>query len=135
MSRKRFINFLIYALPPFIYAGLIFFLSLLPSERITFISGIKDYILHFIEYGFLAVLTIRFVNFYFNPGVKYYFLIFLVTMFYGLSDEWHQSFVAGRVPSVSDFAADTLGVIFGLGIYYAVMRYKQSGRGKRLPGV
>jgi VanZ family protein len=135
MSRKNSINFLFYALPPIIYAGLIFFLSSLPSERITFVSGIKDYILHFFEFGLLALLTIRFVNFYFDPGVRCYFLIFLATMLYGLSDEWHQSFVPGRVASVSDLLADTLGVIFGLGIYYAVIRYKERGRGKTLPGV
>lgn len=135
MSRKNSINFLFYALPPFIYAGLIFFLSSLPSERITFVSGIKDYILHFVEYGVLAVLTIRFVNFYFKPRAKHYFLILLVTSLYGLSDEWHQSFVPGRVASLSDLLADTLGVIFGLGIYYAVVRYKERSRGRNLSGV
>jgi len=32
---------------------------------------------------------------------------------YGLSDEWHQSFVPGRDVSLGDWGADTLGVVLG----------------------
>jgi len=33
---------------------------------------------------------------------------------FAASDEWHQSFVPGRDPSVWDFAADLLGIVVGL---------------------
>jgi VanZ family protein len=32
---------------------------------------------------------------------------------YGVLDEWHQSFVPGRVVSVADWAADIIGVVLG----------------------
>lgn len=32
---------------------------------------------------------------------------------YGAADEWHQSFVPGRVSSLGDWSADVLGVVLG----------------------
>ena len=32
---------------------------------------------------------------------------------YGLSDEWHQSFVPGRTPSFADLTADAIGITLG----------------------
>ena len=32
---------------------------------------------------------------------------------YGVFDEWHQSFVPGRVVSLADWAADIIGVVLG----------------------
>ena len=37
---------------------------------------------------------------------------------YGISDEWHQSFVAGRDASVFDWLADTAGAILLLSLLY-----------------
>ena len=37
---------------------------------------------------------------------------------YGMSDEWHQSFVPGRMSDVADWVADTVGVVLFLGLYY-----------------
>ncbi len=43
---------------------------------------------------------------------------------YGLSDEWHQSFVAGRESSALDWLADTLGGLCGgLACYWYTKRY------------
>jgi VanZ family protein len=39
-------------------------------------------------------------------------------MLYGLSDEWHQSFVPGRMPDVLDWLADTLGALLLSTGYY-----------------
>lgn len=35
---------------------------------------------------------------------------------YAVSDEWHQSFVPGRDPSLGDLAADTVGLLVGYGL-------------------
>lgn len=43
---------------------------------------------------------------------------------YALSDEWHQSFVPGREPSVADFGADLVGISLG----YALARLIASSR-------
>ena len=37
---------------------------------------------------------------------------------YGLSDEWHQSFIVGRESDSADWAADTLGSILAIGLLY-----------------
>lgn len=40
-------------------------------------------------------------------------LLILLGLLYGVSDEWHQSFVPGRTPSAGDLAADGVGVLAG----------------------
>ena len=40
---------------------------------------------------------------------------------YGLSDEWHQSFVAGREASAGDLATDALGVIVGYFLFSLIL--------------
>lgn len=48
-----------------------------------------------------------------------------VCFIYAAGDEWHQSFVAGRGPLVSDVRLDTLGGMMGTAIYilYHIIRY------------
>lgn len=41
---------------------------------------------------------------------------FGLTVAYALSDEWHQSFVPGRTPSLLDVGIDTLGAVGGLAL-------------------
>jgi VanZ family protein len=38
----------------------------------------------------------------------------LLCLLYGMSDEFHQSFVPDRTPSVLDVAADTIGACIGI---------------------
>jgi VanZ family protein len=38
----------------------------------------------------------------------------LLSMLYGLSDEWHQSFVPGRTPDILDIVADTFGATMAM---------------------
>ncbi|SHE23773.1 hypothetical protein BPUTEOMOX_1817 [methanotrophic endosymbiont of Bathymodiolus puteoserpentis (Logatchev)] len=42
----------------------------------------------------------------------------IFTSLYGASDEWHQSFVPGRMSDTQDWLADTLGGVLFLSIYY-----------------
>jgi len=46
-------------------------------------------------------------------------------MLYAASDEWHQSFVAGRVPELWDWTADAIGVGFALIIYIIYRKIKR----------
>ena len=43
-----------------------------------------------------------------------------VTAIYGLSDEFHQSFVPGRVSDVRDLVADVLGAVAGVVLVWAL---------------
>lgn len=108
-----------YLLPAFFYAALIFFLSSLPSSAVPNLGiSFGDLILHFCEYSvfgyFVALAVMR------SPG-KVNWKNFLIVMFigslYAASDEYHQSFVEGRVSEVSDFLADLTGVILGLVVF------------------
>ncbi len=115
-------KFFLFILPVILYAGLIFYLSSLPGKSVEFISSIKDYILHFIEYGGLGFLSIRALYAYRKPTIRRLFFLFLFLALFAVSDEWHQSLVPGRFATVSDVMADIVGVIAGMGIYYFYIR-------------
>ena len=99
------------------YAGFIFFLSAqtgLPG----FVSLVPDYAGHAMLYtglGFLLAnaLTNRGALTKMTRGAMAAGLASL----YGVSDEWHQSFVPGRTPEVSDWAADTFGAAAGVAVF------------------
>jgi VanZ family protein len=49
-------------------------------------------------------------------------LLLAVGYAYGALDEWHQSFVPGRTPSVADWVADVVGVTAGYWATTAILR-------------
>lgn len=49
-------------------------------------------------------------------------LSFVLASLYGVSDEFHQTFVPGRTASLGDIVADVVGAALGTGIAYAVYR-------------
>jgi VanZ family protein len=57
---------------------------------------------------------------------------FAFTLLFGMSDEWHQSFVPSRMADVWDFAADGLGALLGAGITCRYLRPRGS-RGSTFP--
>jgi VanZ family protein len=96
-----------------IYAGLIFLLSSfprLPEEFPLFIG--YDKLAHFIEYYFFGILICRWLLNKKNYLVRRHalFMTMLIGMCYGVSDEWHQSFIPGRVASIWDVLFDALGI-------------------------
>ena len=60
-------------------------------------------------------------------------LAFVLAVSYGLTDEFHQSFVPGRTPELRDLAADALGAAAGAllawawGIVLAVRARRHAG--------
>ncbi|WP_462410356.1 VanZ family protein [Neobacillus sp. Marseille-QA0830] len=73
---------------------------------------------HFLVFGFLAFLLFK------SLGVKRfsYFLAWLITFFYAMTDEYHQSFMPGRVSSFRDVLIDSFGAFIFLTITYLVNR-------------
>lgn len=68
-----------------------------------------------IGYGLLALSYFHWLRY----NKKYYWLAWLMTLLYALTDEFHQSFVAGRNASVFDVMVfDNLGAVFGLWLYF-----------------
>ena len=107
--------------------GIIFLLSAQPggSFSLPHIPGL-DKIFHFIIYAVLAVSVL-----FALPEAKYRqyprrisLLVVLFCILYGISDEFHQSFVPGRFASVVDLAADTAGAVAAV-----LLWWKTTGRG------
>jgi VanZ family protein len=86
----------------------IFGLSSMPGSAIP--GSVADYspIAHFAEYAVLAGLAMWALNVR-RVGIGMALALLLACSLYGVSDEFHQSFVPGRTPDVIDWATDTLG--------------------------
>jgi VanZ family protein len=102
-------------LPAALYAAVIFYLSsqahplaFLPPEVL-----LQDKLLHLLEYAALAALLVPGLRLA-GVSVRAALLAALVmASLYGLTDEFHQSFVPGRDADVLDWVADTTGGAIG----------------------
>ena len=48
-------------------------------------------------------------------------LTFVICVLYAITDEYHQTFVAGRSGELRDVVIDSLGALLGILIYYVIM--------------
>lgn len=62
----------------------------------------------------LGYLVARALAYYGRTGRVMLMPALLLCLLYGMSDEFHQSFVPDRTPSVLDVAADTVGACIGI---------------------
>lgn len=115
-------NFLNYWLPVILYCAFIFLLSHeggdIKLPPILFI----DKFIHISLYAVLGFLYARAHKWQWKNGVLPGVLIF--TFLYGASDEFHQSFVPNRNPSVHDLLADGIGGILGYLLFHFVYNNK-----------
>ena len=78
----------------------------------------QDKVVHAGAYFVMAVFTLR----AFRHSISSLPCLILASLvfcsLYGLFDEWHQSFVPGRMSDINDWLADTMGAIIFLGWYY-----------------
>ena len=78
---------------------------------------------HFSIYAILGINILGFVNTYKNFKFKSQIEITLFSGFlYAVSDEFHQMFSGGRTTSPKDVCIDTLGVLFGIGIFLLIKK-------------
>lgn len=108
----------------FLYCTLIFWLSdqtVLPTP--VFFPH-QDKFIHASAYFIMALLALRcFMHFISNPIILS-FSVILFCSFYGISDEWHQSFVKGRQADVFDWLADTTGAFLAVFFYTQLKRHR-----------
>ena len=102
--------------------GTIFFLSHQPGDTLDlpFFPG-ADKLVHMLAYGMLSATVI----FSFSPEVRgkrrglVLTAALLVPLLFGLSDEYHQSYVAGRSAEFLDLVADMAGgLVVGMAWYF-----------------
>ncbi|RUM39020.1 MAG: teicoplanin resistance protein VanZ [Desulfobulbus sp.] len=101
------------SLPMLLVMGIIFFLSQQSGTTLAIpqIYGL-DKCLHMLAYGTLAATVIYAVPahaFHNRNPWKTRMLILLFCVFYGMTDEFHQSFIPGRDVSFFDLLADAAG--------------------------
>lgn len=109
-----------YWVPPLLYMVIIFVISSmeqlpLPMPEFEWLTIDKLY--HFIEYAILGgLLTRAFVAAKpaIVPAQSVWYIAALLSILYGASDEWHQTFVPGRFATIADWVADVLGSIAGV---------------------
>jgi len=111
-------KFFVYWLPPLVWMGLIYFLSSFHKLQASPV-GWQDFVVrksaHFLEYAVLFILVNRGFVFTFNlPLKKRLLLALLITAFYTVTDEFHQTKVNGRTGRPFDIGVDSLGAIGGL---------------------
>lgn len=106
---KKFFNWILLIL----WMGVIFFLSSQPDLKSSFESQI-DFILrkiaHMTEFAVLTFLAWRTIG----DGAKskkYLIYAIIFSVIYALSDEYHQTFVQGRVGSPVDVLIDSMGMV------------------------
>ena len=72
---------------------------------------------HILAFGVLAALLYR--------ATRFYGLSLMLTFAYAVLDEWHQSFVPGRTPRITDVGFDMLGALIALLIIASVLALKK----------
>ena len=100
--------------PAILWFALIFVLSSQPSLPSP--GQISDKQAHAFTYGVLAVLCLMGLTGWRWRRVAGASLLgaFVIAVLYGVSDEFHQSFVPGRTPDVADVLADAAGAALAL---------------------
>lgn len=120
-ARRTFIR---YWLPVIALCAVIFIQSAyLPPEQIPTWPHF-DKLLHLCVYGILGALFCRALNTTGPLSANKWRLIVctvVLTTLYGLSDEWHQSFVPGRDASAGDLLADFAGALVGSAVGLALL--------------
>ena len=99
----------------FTYVGIIFLVSGISNPAHYIKLNLWDKLAHFLEYipvGFLLTLWL-FASGRFKTVFKLLLTVAVIVVALGVFDEFHQSFVPRRDPSIFDVFADTLGGVTG----------------------
>ncbi len=81
----------------------------------------QDKVQHFSAYFILALIAWRNTFCWSNLSrLRRAILVILFCSLYGISDEWHQSFVVGRSSDVLDWLADASGAALA---FFLLMRF------------
>jgi VanZ family protein len=100
-------------LPAVVWAGFIFFISAQPKEtfeRFGLTGLLLSTMGHLLTYALLMLLVA--LALHYGSKIPTRFVLataFVIIALYGLTDEYHQSFVPGRSPTPVDWLVDLAG--------------------------
>ena len=120
--------------------ALIFGLSSLTGTTVNSVVEVSVPILailvgtHVVEFGVLALLIHRVVRLNRSWPASFRWIVVAVgAIGYGLTDEFHQSFVPGRVSSWMDIGFDAVGALAGIALSEVLIQWRAwIDGGKRL---
>jgi VanZ family protein len=113
-------SFLRWWLPVFLWCGVIYTLSAIPHLRL-FKADLLDFVVrktaHMVEYGVLARLLARaFTGSTLWSWKKIFAWSLALAILYACTDEYHQTFVAGRHGTPRDVGFDSVGAWVAMGL-------------------
>lgn len=117
---RKITHMLYYWLPPFIWMGMVYFMSSQKSVSITS-NPTSEFVtfktLHMVEYALLFFLFYRAFHSIKNMS-EYSFTIysFVIALSYSLTDELHQLFIPTRQGRMRDIIFDIVGMLIMYGI-------------------
>ncbi|MDD5266195.1 MAG: VanZ family protein [Methylococcales bacterium] len=102
------------------YCLFIYWLSSQTSLKEPFDFGfeLQDKLYHAGAYFIMGILAWRSFGHWVSSPIILAFLTIAFCSLYGISDEWHQSFVPGRQSDSTDWMADTSGAILAAFLQY-----------------
>ena len=112
-----------------LWLAIIFALSSIPHFPIDLTKteyGVISNIVHLFLYAILCWFFTRAFYYSHVPIKKALFYAFILTILYGASDEWHQSFVPGREMRLDDWLIDAVGALVILFFYSYKIQLKIS---------
>jgi VanZ family protein len=132
-------RYLRYWLPALFWMGVIFVVSSrpsLPSHPDNTVDLIIKKMGHVTEYGVLAFLLWRATSKEREwPALPSFGGAFVLSLFYAISDEFHQTFVPGRNGTFTDVGFDVLGVLLALGLAWWFSRENDGNQHKETKSV
>jgi VanZ family protein len=117
--------------PAAIWAAVLFLLSSVSDAPGTDWLPIGDKIAHVALYGPLGAALAW--SRWSGRSRSSHVLFLALGLLYGVTDEWHQSFVPGRTSSPADLAADALGVLLGYAALLVLMSRRSMARASLAP--
>ncbi len=116
-STNLLTKFLYFWLPVVVWMLVIFTFSSKPTGVASTIDW-QDFFIkkfaHVLVFGLLSVLLYRAQRAYGTSRKVAIVTSILVSALYGLTDEYHQSFIGGRTPRLRDVGFDTIGATLSL---------------------
>ena len=100
-----------------LYCCFIYWLSDQPSLPTPMLFNHQDKLFHAGAYFILTAFALRAFRHVILSLPMLIISSLVFSSLYGLSDEWHQSFVPERMSDAADWLADTVGAMLFLGLY------------------
>ena len=88
---------------------------------------------HLLAFGTLAAAFLLALSWPRRPRLRDALVAFGLTVLYGFSDEWHQSFVPDRTGRLDDVVTDAIGALAGLAVAWVGLSWLVERRSPDTP--